>query len=199
MKNIKVNADGTAEFICCEEAFLAQIKEEASMAVSELVERAGLVAGDIFVVGCSTSEVTGHTIGKASIFPAAKALLDGIYPVLQARGIYIAAQCCEHLNRAIIMEKACAEKYGIEIVSVRPQPKAGGSFATAVYDTLEQPVATEGVRAHAGIDIGGTLIGMQLRAVAVPVRLSISRIGEANILCARTRPKYIGGPRAKYE
>ena len=130
---------------------------------------------------------------------AAKALLDGIYPVLKERGIYIAAQCCEHLNRAIIMEKACAEKYGIEVVSVRPQPKAGGSFATAVYDALENPVATEGVRAHAGIDIGGTLIGMQLRAVAVPVRLSISRIGEANILCARTRPKYIGGPRAHYE
>ena len=169
------------------------------MAVTELVERAGLRAGDIFVVGCSTSEVTGHTIGKASIPPAATALLDGIYPVLRERGIYIAAQCCEHLNRAIIMEAACAEKYGIEVVSVRPQPKAGGAFATAVYDTLEHPVATEGVKAHAGIDIGGTLIGMQLRAVAVPVRLSISRIGEANILCARTRPKYIGGPRAHYE
>lgn len=199
MENIKVHADGTAEFVCCEDAFLEKIKEEARVAVSELVECAGLVAGDIFVVGCSTSEVTGHTIGKASIPPAAKALLDGIYPVLKERGIYIAAQCCEHLNRAIIMEKACAEKYGIEIVSVRPQPKAGGSFATAVYETLEHPVATEGVRAHAGIDIGGTLIGMQLRAVAVPVRLSISRIGEANILCARTRPKYIGGPRAHYE
>lgn len=199
MENIKVNMDGTAEFIGSEEAFLEKIREEARLAVTELVERAGLRAGDIFVVGCSTSEVTGHTIGKASIPPAATALLDGIYPVLRERGIYIAAQCCEHLNRAIIMEAACAEKYGIEVVSVRPQPKAGGAFATAVYDTLEHPVATEGVKAHAGIDIGGTLIGMQLRAVAVPVRLSISRIGEANILCARTRPKYIGGPRAHYE
>ena len=199
MENIKVNKDGTAEFIGSEEAFLTRIREEARLATSELVERAGLRAGDIFVVGCSTSEVTGHTIGKASIPPAAAALLDGIYPVLRERGIYIAAQCCEHLNRAIIMEAECAEKYGIEVVSVRPQPKAGGAFATAVYDTLEHPVATEGVRAHAGIDIGGTLIGMQLRAVAVPVRLSISRIGEANILCARTRPKYIGGPRAHYE
>ncbi len=199
MENIKVNMDGTAEFIGSEEAFLTRIREEAHLAVSELVERAGLRAGDIFVVGCSTSEVTGHTIGKASIPPAAAALLDGIYPVLRERGIYIAAQCCEHLNRAIIMEAACAEKYGIEVVSVRPWPKAGGAFATAVYDMLEHPVATEGVRAHAGIDIGGTLIGMQLRAVAVPVRLSISRIGEANILCARTRPKYIGGPRAHYE
>ena len=96
------------------------------------------------------------------------------------------------------MEAACAEKYGIDVVAVRPQPKAGGSFATAVYDALEHPVATESVRAHAGIDIGGTLIGMHLRQVAVPVRLSLSRIGEANILCARTRPKYIGGPRACY-
>lgn len=199
MENIKVNKDGTAEFIGDEAAFLAKIREEARIAVTELVECAGLRTGDIFVVGCSTSEVTGHTIGKASIPPAAAALLDGIYPVLRERGIYIAAQCCEHLNRAIIMEAACAERYGIEVVSVRPQPKAGGAFATAVYDALEQPVATEGVRAHAGIDIGGTLIGMQLRAVAVPVRLSISRIGEANILCARTRPKYIGGPRAHYE
>lgn len=199
MENIRVNKDGTAEFLGDEAAFLERIKDEAARATRELVEAAHLVSGDIFVVGCSTSEVTGHTIGKASIPPAAAALLAGILPVLKEKGIYIAAQCCEHLNRAIIMERACAEKYGIEIVSVKPQPKAGGAFATAVYEALERPVATEGVRAHAGIDIGGTLIGMQLRAVAVPVRLSINRIGEASILCARTRPKYIGGPRAQYE
>ena len=199
MKDIKVNVDGTAEFLREESEFLHTIEEQARLAVTELVEAAGLREGDIFVVGCSTSEVTGHTIGKASIPPAAAALLAGIYPVLQERGIYIAAQCCEHLNRAIILEAACAERYGIEVVSVRPHPKAGGSFATAVYETLERPVAVESVKAHAGIDIGGTLIGMHLRHVAVPVRLSISRIGEANILCARTRPKYIGGPRAKYE
>lgn len=197
MEHIKMNEDGTAEFLG-EAAFFEQIKEEARRAVSELVEIAGLRAGDIFVVGCSTSEVLGHTIGKASVPAAALALLDGILPVLREKGIYIAAQCCEHLNRAIIMEAACAEKYGIDVVAVRPQPKAGGSFATAVYDALEYPVATESVRAHAGIDIGGTLIGMHLRSVAVPVRLSLSRIGEANILCARTRPKYIGGPRACY-
>ena len=197
MAQIKMNQDGTAEFLG-EAAFFEQIKKEAGCAVSELVEIAGLRAGDVFVVGCSTSEVLGHTIGKASVPSAAQALLDGILPVLREKGIYIAAQCCEHLNRAIIMEAACAEKYGIDVVAVRPQPKAGGSFATAVYDALEHPVATESVRAHAGIDIGGTLIGMHLRQVAVPVRLSLSRIGEANILCARTRPKYIGGPRACY-
>ncbi len=199
MENVRVNKDGTAEFIGCEQEFLQKVREEAAAAVSELLEKAALSAGDIFVVGCSTSEVTGHTIGKASIPVAAEALLAGILPVLREKGIYIAAQCSEHLNRAIILERACAEKYGLDPVSVRPAPKAGGSFATAVWNALEAPVAVESVRAHAGIDIGGTLIGMHLRAVAVPVRLSICKIGEANILCARTRPKYIGGPRAQYE
>ncbi len=199
MENIRVNKDGTAEFVCCEEEALKQIRESAAQAVGELLEKAKLRAGDIFVVGCSTSEVTGHTIGKASIPAAAEALLAGILPLLRERGIFIAAQCCEHLNRAIILERACAEKYGLDVVSVRPAPKAGGSFATAVWNALEEPVATESVRAHAGIDIGGTLIGMHLRAVAVPVRLSIDTIGKAHILCARTRPKYIGGPRAIYE
>ncbi len=199
MENIKVNADKTAEFLCCEAEFLENIKAQASAVVKELLEVAALKAGDIFVVGCSSSEVVGHTIGKASIPAVANALLEGILPLLRERGIYIAAQCCEHLNRAIILEGACAEKYGLDPVSVRPAPKAGGSFASAVFAALDAPVAVESVRAHAGIDIGGTLIGMHLRAVAVPVRLSLCRIGEANILCARTRPKYIGGPRAIYE
>ena len=175
------------------------IKEAARRAAEELTETAALKAGDIFVVGCSSSEIVGAVIGKGSAFDAAKAVLDGIYPVLRERGIYLAAQCCEHLNRALIVERECAERYGYEIVSVKPQPKAGGSFATAAYQTFEAPVALEHIRAHAGLDIGGTLIGMHLRDVAVPVRLSISQIGEARILCARTRPKYIGGERAIYE
>ena len=199
MESIKINADGTAEFIKDESAFLAEIKEQARAVALELVEVAALKKGDILVVGCSTSEVTGNRIGKASVPIAAKALLEGIYPVLQEKGIYLAAQCCEHLNRALIVERACALKYGLEEVSVVPQPKAGGAFATAVYQALEQPVAVENIRAHAGLDIGGTLIGMHLRAVAVPVRLALNKIGEANILCARTRPKYVGGPRAIYE
>ena len=199
MENIRINADGTAEFTSDESAFLAEIRAQARKATEELIEAAGLQRGDIFVVGCSTSEVTGNRIGKASVPVAANALLEGIYPVLREKGIYIAAQCCEHLNRALIIERACAVQYGMEVVSVVPQPKAGGAFATAVYAALEQPVAVESIRAHAGLDIGGTLIGMHLRAVAVPVRLSLSAIGKAGILCARTRPKYIGGPRAKYE
>ena len=199
MKDVKYNADGTAEMSAELESKLAEITNEARRATEELVSVAELRKGDIFVVGCSTSEVTGNTIGHASVKPVAKAIFDGIYPTLKEKGIYLAAQCCEHLNRAVILEAECAEKYGLEVVCVRPAPKAGGSFATVTYDTLDAPVAVESVRAHAGIDVGGTLIGMHLRAVAVPVRISTEKIGEARIICARTRPKYIGGPRAIYE
>ena len=196
---LRYNADGTV--VMSEElgARLAQIREEARQATSELCEVAGLGAGDVLVVGCSTSEVSGNVIGKASVRPVAEAVFEGLYSVLCERGIYIAAQCCEHLNRAIIVEREYARVHGIDEVCVRPQPKAGGSFATVTYETLSDPVAVEHIRADAGIDIGGTLIGMHLREVAVPVRLSLSKIGDANILCARTRPKFIGGPRAVYE
>ncbi len=199
MKEIKYNTDGTAVMSAEIEQMLGEITAQARCAAGELVEIAGLRAGDVFVVGCSTSEVCGNQIGKASVRPVAQAVFDGIYPVLAEKGIFIAAQCCEHLNRAIIVERECAERYGLAEVCVRPYPKAGGSFATVTFDTLKDAVALEGIKAHAGIDIGGTLIGMQLREVAVPVRLSLSKIGQANILCARTRPKYIGGPRAMYE
>ena len=118
---------------------------------------------------------------------------------MQEKGIYLAAQCCEHLNRALIIERACAEAYGLDPVCVVPQPKAGGSFATAAWRHFSEPVAVEHIRAHAGLDIGGTLIGMHLREVAVPVRLSVKTIGKAPLLSARTRPKYIGGIRARYE
>lgn len=176
-----------------------QITAQAALAVTELLEAAGLRAGDVFVVGCSSSEVLGGRIGKASSLEAARAVFDGIYPELEKRGIFLAAQCCEHLNRALIVESACAEKYGWEPVCVVPQPKAGGSFATTAWERFERPAAVEHIRAHAGMDIGGTLIGMHLRDVAVPVRLSLDHIGQALLLCARTRPKFIGGSRAKYE
>ena len=198
MEQIKIAADGTAELCGDGSKFLAAVKNEAARAVSELLATADLKAGDIFVVGCSTSEVVGAAIGKASVPAVAAALLDGILPLLKEKGVYLAAQCCEHLNRVLIVEEDCAKAYGLEVVCVRPQPKAGGSFATAAYEAFSHPVAVETIRAHAGMDIGGTLIGMHLRAVAVPVRLSISKIGNANILCARTRPKYVGGPRAQY-
>ena len=130
---------------------------------------------------------------------AAAAVLAGVMPPLQEQGIYLAAQCCEHLNRAIVLEREVAKAYGYQIVSAIPQPHAGGSWATSCWRAFEHPFLVEEVRAGAGIDIGGTLIGMHLRRVAVPVRLSLGKIGQAAILCARTRPKYIGGARAVYE
>ena len=126
-------------------------------------------------------------------------MFAGIYPALQERGIWLAAQCCEHLNRALVLERDCARQYGYDPVCVIPQPKAGGSFATTAWKSFTAPVAVEHIRAHAGLDIGGTMIGMHLRDVAVPVRLSLDHIGQAILLCARTRPKLIGGSRAVYE
>ncbi len=178
---------------------MEQIKKQTKQAVTELIEAAGLQKGDILVVGCSSSEIVGETIGHGSSLEAAEAVYEAIAPILAEKGIYLAAQCCEHLNRALIIERACAKEYGLEAVCVVPQPKAGGSFATTSWKRFESPVAVEHIRAHAGLDIGGTLIGMHLREVAVPVRLSLSAIGCALLLCARTRPKFIGGSRAHYE
>lgn len=175
------------------------ITEQAKAALCELLELAKLQAGDIFVVGCSSSEIGGGKIGKASSPELAEAVFAGIYPELKARGIYLAAQCCEHLNRCIILEREAADAARLPIVNVVPKPKAGGSFATAAYRHFEKPVAVETVQAAAGMDIGGTLIGMHLRAVAVPVHLTQDHIGEAVLLCARTRPKFIGGARANYD
>lgn len=199
--HIQLHQNGTANELDAKihQAFLEELRQTAAQIARELIERAELQAGQILVVGCSSSEVIGAQIGKASIPSVANALLDGILPILRERNIYLAAQCCEHLNRALIVEKACAEQYGWDPVWVRPQPKAGGSFATAAYEAMQTPVAVEKIRAHAGLDIGGTLIGMHLREVAVPVRLSVERLGKAHLLCARTRPKYIGGPRACYD
>ena len=153
----------------------------------------------MFVIGCCCSEIVGGHIGRDSSMEAAAAVLAGVLPVLKEQGIYLAAQCCEHLNRAIVIEREAARRYGWEPVCAVPQPHAGGSWATSCWRAFEHPVLVEEVRAGAGIDIGGTLIGMHLRRVAVPVRLSLGKIGQAAILCARTRPKYIGGARAVYE
>lgn len=176
-----------------------EIAAQAKTAVTELVEAARLSAGDILVVGCSSSEIGGHRIGSESSVEIANAVFEAIYAVVKEKKLYLAAQCCEHLNRAIIIEKEAAIKNRIEIVNVVPQPKAGGSFATAAYAAFEHPVAVEEVSAQAGMDIGDTLIGMHLARVAVPVRLSVKQIGEANLVCARTRPKFIGGERAHYD
>ena len=178
---------------------LNKIKEQAAAALRELIEVAGLQEGDLLVIGCSSSEVLGEKIGTASSMDAAGAIIDGILPLLQEKGIFLAAQCCEHLNRAIILEADAAKARGYETVNVLPQPKAGGSFATTAWQRMRKPVAVEEIRADAGLDIGGTLIGMHLKRVAVPVRLSVDTIGEARLLSARTRPKFIGGSRARYD
>ncbi len=175
-----------------------QIKSEANKAITELFEKSKLKAGDLIVIGCSSSEILGENIGKGSSPDAAKAVLDGILPFVKEKGLFLAAQCCEHLNRALVLEREAAEKFGYDEVCVRPMPKAGGSFATAVYDSLSDPVMVEHIRAKAGLDIGCTLIGMHLKDVAVPLRLSIKQIGEAHLNAAYTRPKLIGGERAHY-
>ena len=181
------------------EAFQKQIEQEARQAVTELLAEAKLKKGDVFVVGCSSSEIVGGHIGKDSSLEAARAVYAGIAPVLAENGIWLAAQCCEHLNRAIIIEREAAEKYGWEEVCVVPRPHAGGSWATTCWKNFQDPVAVEEIRAHAGIDIGGTLIGMHLKKVAVPVRLEQDHIGQAIVLAARVRPKFIGGDRAVYD
>ncbi len=173
-----------------------QIKSDAKNVATELIEVAKLKKGDIVVVGCSTSETLGNQVGSHSVPEVGKAIYEGLQSVFGAQGIYIAAQCCEHLNRAIIIEHEAVPN--AEIVNVVPQPKAGGSFATACYASFKAPVALEHIKANAGIDIGGTLIGMHLREVAVPVRLKQNHIGKAMIIAARTRPKFIGGERAHY-
>ena len=173
------------------------VKEQAALATAQLLEAAKLNKGDIVIVGCSTSEVVGSKIGTDSQPQVAKELFDGVYEVLSKEGLYLAAQCCEHLNRAIIIEADAVKGY--DTVNVVPQPKAGGSFATAAYAAFKHPVAVEEIKADAGLDIGGTLIGMHLKKVAVPLRLEIKKIGEASLSAARTRPKFIGGCRAVYD
>ena len=175
----------------------SELTKQAENVTKEIVEKAGLKKGQILVVGCSSSEICGDRIGTNSNLEVAQAVFKGIYGVLQEKGIYLAAQCCEHLNRAIIVERKAVPV--ADIVNVVPQPKAGGSFGTTAYKTFEEPVALEEIKADAGIDIGGTLIGMHLKKVAVPVKLENRKIGEANVLAARVRPKFIGGQRAIYD
>lgn len=172
------------------------ISEECKLIARELIEKAQLKKGNVVVIGCSTSEVLGSKVGTNSSPETAKILFESLNGVFEEKGIYIAAQCCEHLNRAIIVEREAVPF--LEVVNVVPQPKAGGSFATQAYMHFNDPVAVEEIKADAGLDIGLTLIGMHLKRVAVPLRLSLKSIGEATICAARTRPKFIGGTRAQY-
>ncbi len=179
-----------------------EITSQSQQAVKEILEKARLKKGDIFVIGCSSSEILGDQIGTATNLDSANAVYDGIIPILKEAGIYAAVQCCEHLNRALVMEREAMEKYGFEQVNAIPQPNhAGGAMATVAYERFDDPVLVESVKgkADAGIDIGGTMIGMHMHSVVVPMRISLRKIGEAPIICARHRPKYVGGQRAIYD
>lgn len=181
---------------------LGQIRKQAQRAVAELCDAAHLRPGALFVVGCSSSEVLGERIGTHTSMDVAGALYEGIASELKERGVFLAAQCCEHLNRALVVERTVLERYDLEQVNAIPQPNhAGRAFASVTWNRMADPVLVESLsaRADAGIDIGGTLIGMHIHPVVVPVRISIDRIGEASILCARRRPKYVGGQRAIYD
>lgn len=175
------------------------IQKQGYELTKELIEISKIKEEQILVIGCSSSEIAGKKIGSFSSLEVAEALFCGIDKAAKEANIFIAAQCCEHLNRALILEEAAANKYSYEEVNVVPQPKAGGSFATTAYKYMKSPVAVEHIKAHAGMDIGDTLIGMHFKDVAVPVRLSSDKIGEAHVVCARTRAKFIGGVRAQYD
>ena len=183
-------------------AFFEEINAQAAAVADELFAAADMLKkGDILVVGCSTSEIMGRRIGTGSNEEAAKAVMDALLPRAKERGLYLAVQCCEHLNRCLVVERGCMEKYGLQQVWVRPQLHAGGAFAMQAVARFDDPVMAEDLRgrASAGMDIGGTLIGMHMHPVVVPVHAQTRRIGEANVIAARTRPKYIGGPRAAYD
>ena len=179
-----------------------QIRQQTAQAVHEVLGAAHLSSGDIFVIGCSSSEVLGEQIGTHTSMDVAPYLFEGAQSVLKPAGIFLAAQCCEHLNRALVIEQECLEHYGFDQVNAIPQPNhAGGAFGTIAYQSFDHPVLVEDIqaKAKAGIDIGGTLIGMHIHPVVVPLRISIDMIGKAHIICARYRPKYIGGSRAIYD
>ena len=175
---------------------LEDITQTTRSAAAELCMRARLSAGQVVIVGCSTSEIAGDVVGTNSSAEVGVSVFDALYDVFSERGIFVAAQCCEHLNRAIIIEREAAD--GWELVNVVPIPEAGGAFAAAAYAKLRDPVAISKIRADAGLDIGNTLIGMHLKKVAVPIRLETVFIGKAMVVAARTRPPLVGGARAIY-
>ena len=176
-----------------------EIIEQTKEVFNEVIEKANLKKDDILVIGCSTSEINGSPMGTDSNLDLAKDVYSAFYDTLKSMGVYMAVQCCEHLNRALVVEKELADKLSLSQVNVVPQPKAGGSSATTAYELFDNPVMVEHIKADAGIDIGGVLIGMHLKETAVPLKLKNKFIGEARIIAARTRPKFIGGVRAVYD
>ena len=179
---------------------LEQVRNEAKAAALEICQVAKLRKGQILVVGCSTSEVTGHKVGSYSSPELGQAIYDGIQEALQPQGIYLAAQCCEHLNRALVMEQKVLDERRLTQVNVMPVPKAGGSTGAAAYLRFEEPAVAMAIQAEAAIDVGDTLVGMHIRPVAVPLRMPQEnyKVGEAHVVMAYSRLPYIGGERAQY-
>lgn len=178
---------------------LQQLAQDMTNLLADFLPRAQLKPGQILVFGCSTSEVLGHHIGKDSSVDVARAIFPPLEQLARQEGLFLAIQCCEHLNRALVMSRECLERYALVEVSAVPQPTAGGSFAAIAYASFPDPVLAENVQGHAAIDIGDTFVGMHLRPVAVPLRLKTSELGKAHLTAARTRPKLIGGERAVYK
>ncbi|NOJ70630.1 TIGR01440 family protein [Paenibacillus alvei] len=178
---------------------MEQVREQAEAAAHALVREAGLKPGQIVVIGCSTSEVAGVRIGTSGASDTAQAIFAGLSVLRSSYGLEVAIQCCEHLNRALVVERRTLERFGLLEVSAVPVRKAGGSMAAYAYRHLPDACLAEELEAHAGIDIGETLIGMHLRRVAVPLRTEVRYIGKARVNMAKTRPKLIGGERAVYQ
>ncbi len=180
---------------------ISQIEEDTKVVIKEILDNANLKEGSLFIVGCSSSETIGEHLGTASSKEAAEAIYKVVSGELSSRGVNLAVQCCEHLNRAVVIESDVAIKYGFEEVNVIPQPHAGGAFAVEAYKKFKAPIVVENVKAMAdgGMDIGGVMIGMHIHNVVVPLRLENRHIGKAFVLAARRRPKYVGGERAVYK
>lgn len=177
---------------------LEEIRQQVESALRELISLAKLEDGDIVVIGCSSSEVNSAKIGTASSEETGKIIFKTAQKILRENQLHLAAQCCEHLNRALVIEKSVAKEYRYPVVNAVPHLHAGGSFATAAYHGMENAVLVESIEAKAGLDIGQTFIGMHMIPVVVPVRLSTKNIGGAILSAARVRPKSIGGERALY-
>ncbi|MCL2396968.1 MAG: TIGR01440 family protein [Defluviitaleaceae bacterium] len=178
--------------------FLVGLGRDVQAIFAELIETASLSTGQIVVLGASTSEIVGQHIGRATNMEVGRAVIDAALAVTSPAGIFLAVAACEHINRAIVVEAACAAAYGLDVVNVRPVPEAGGAAAAAAYDAMTAPVMVEHIAAHAGVDIGDTAIGMHVRFVQVPFRPAIKHVGDARVTALTSRPKYIGGGRARY-
>lgn len=178
---------------------IEKIIDESKAAIIEAVENSDMQAGDIFIIGCSTSEVIGGIIGKSSNAEIGDAIIKSALRILEQKGVYLAVQCCEHLNRALVISSEACKKYGFEEVCVVPALHAGGAAAVAAYASIPSAVIVEHIAAKAGIDIGDTEIGMHIKFVQVPLRLKNNKIGNARVTALKSRPKLIGGERAIYK